>query len=73
MKKGSAVIVGSKDESSAISLYKELLMNNWLWIFYIFKFDLTINQKAFVIDFIWLIYVLNNWILWKWSSGSYNG
>jgi len=25
MKKGSAVIVGSKDEESAISLYKELL------------------------------------------------
>ena len=27
MKKGSAVIVGSKDESDAISLYKRLLGN----------------------------------------------
>jgi hypothetical protein len=30
MKRGSAVVVGSKDESDAISLYKTLLSKNWL-------------------------------------------
>ena len=29
MKRGSAVVVGSKDESDAIELYKTLLSKNW--------------------------------------------